>query len=164
VTALALVLGLALAQAPTPTSAETLIDFDVKQADVLDVLRLLAEVGGFNLVADPDVSCKLTLRLTAVAWPQVLEVVLKTCRLGQERLGENLVRVARVEQLIAEQVAQRKYAEEKKLAGERRTTYRRLAYARARELAPLLKKFLSPRGEVTFDERTNTLIITDVVR
>ena len=163
-TALALVLGLAMAQAPVPTPAETLIDFDVKQADVLDVLRLLAEVGGFNLVADPDVSCKLTLRLTAVAWPQVLEVVLKTCRLGQERLGQNLVRVARVDQLIAEQVAQRKYAEEKRLAGERRTSYRRLAYARARELAPLLKKFLSPRGEVTFDERTNTLIITDVVK
>lgn len=163
-TALALALGLTLAQTPAGTTAETLIDFDVKEADVLDVLRLLAEVGGFNLVADPDVECKLTLRLNAVPWPQVLEIVLKTCRLGQERLGENLVRVARVGELIKEQTEQRRYSEEKKLAGERRTTYRRLAYARAKDLAPLLKKFLSPRGEVTFDERTNTLIITDVVR
>jgi type IV pilus assembly protein PilQ len=164
VTPLAVFLSLLFAQPPAAVAAETLIDFDVKEADVLDVLRLLAEVGGFNLVADPDVKCRVTLRLNAVPWPQVLEVVLRTCRLGEERLGENLTRVARVEQLIAEQAAQRKYAEEKRLAGERRTTYRRLAYARAKDLAPLLKKFLSERGEVTFDERTNTLIISDVAR
>ena len=48
---------------PSVQDRETLIDLDVKDADVLDVLRLLAEVGGFNLVADPDVSCDLTLKL-----------------------------------------------------------------------------------------------------
>jgi type II secretory pathway component HofQ len=40
----------------------------------------------------------------------------------------------------------------------------RLAYAKARELAPVLSKFLSARGSVVFDERTNTLIVTDIRR
>ena len=89
--------------------AETVIDIDVKDADVLDVLRLLAEVGELNLVADPDVSCELTLKLTSVPWPQVLELVLATCRLEQDRLGDNLVRVATAEQLRREYEERRRY-------------------------------------------------------
>ena len=58
----------------------------------------------------------------------------------------------------------RKYNEEKRLAGPLRTTYQKLAYGPARDIAPILEKFLSPRGSVVFDERTNTLIITDVAR
>ena len=58
----------------------------------------------------------------------------------------------------------RKYEKEKRLAGPLRTTYQKLAYGRARDIAPILEKFLSPRGSVVFDERTNTLIITDVAR
>ena len=161
----ALVLLLALLQAPAqPREAEAHIDIDVKNADALDILRLLAELGRFNLVADPDIQCRLTLKLTSVRWDQVLEVVLKSCRLGEERLGKNLVRVAPVEQLTAEHQARRKYEEEKRLSGSLRTTYQRLAYARAKELAPIVQKFLSPRGEVVFDERTNMLIITDIKR
>jgi type IV pilus assembly protein PilQ len=145
-------------------SDETLIDIDVKEADVLDVLRLLAEVGSLNLAADPDVSCSVTLKLKGVPWPQVLELVLRTCGLGQDYLGPNLVRVATVSQLRTEYEEKRKLQEEKALAGPLQTTYVRLAYARAQELAPLLERFLSARGSVVFDERTNTLIITDVRR
>lgn len=148
----------------SPAEAETSIDIDVKDADVLDVLRLLAEVGEFNLAADPDVSCSLTLKLKGVPWPQVLDLALKTCRLGQDVLGPNLVRVATMAQLQKEYEERRKYAEEKALAGPLETTYVKLAYARARELAPLLEAFVSARGSVVFDERTNTLIITDVRR
>lgn len=150
--------------APGSESRETSIDFDVKDAGVLDVLRLLAEVGQFNLVADPDVSCSLTLKLRSVTWREVLTLVLRSCRLGEERIGDNIIRVARMEQLTEEHASRRRYEEEKKLAGPLKTTYRRLAYARAQEIAPLLQRFLSPRGEVVFDERTNTLIITDVER
>lgn len=154
---------LALLQTPE-TTAETMINLDVKDADVLDVLRLLAEVGDFNLVADPDVECTMTLKLQEVPWPQVLELVLRTCRLAEDRIGENIVRVATSEQLRREYEERRKYEEEKRYAGPLKTTYRKLAYSRARDLAPLLERFLSPRGSVVFDERTNTLIITDVAR
>ena len=146
------------------SSEETLIDIDVREADVRDVMRLLAEVGGFNLAVDPGVSCKATLKLRQVPWPQVLELVLRTCRLEQERLGENLVRVAAAEEIRKEYEARRKYQEEKALAGPLETRYVRLAYSRARDLAPILSKFLSPRGSVVFDERTNTLIVTDIRR
>lgn len=151
-------------KAAPDSSAETLIDIDVREADARDVLRLLAEVGGFNLAVDPGVSCDATLKLKQVPWPQVLDLVLRTCGLEQERLGENLVRVASAEELRKEYEARRKYQEEKALAGPLETRYVRLAYAKARELAPVLSKFLSPRGSVVFDERTNTLIVTDIRR
>jgi type IV pilus assembly protein PilQ len=154
-------------QAPAPSldsTAETSIDLDVREADVQDVLRLLAEVGGFNLAVDPGVSCASTLKLKQVPWPQVLDLLLRTCRLEKERIGENLVRVAAAEELRKEYEARRKYQEEKALSGPLETRYTRLAYARAKELAPLLSKFLSPRGSVIFDERTNTLIVTDIRR
>ena len=159
-----LLMGLLMQPLKQPPEPDALIDLDVKEADVLDLLRLLAEVGGFNLVADPEVSCSLTLKLREVPWPQVLQLALRTCRLEQERLGENLVRVATSEQLRKEYEQRRKYEEEKALSGPLVTTFERLSYARARELAPVLEKFLSPRGSVVFDERTNTLIITDVAR
>jgi type IV pilus assembly protein PilQ len=150
--------------APRDAASETLIDIDLKDADVLDVLRLLAEVSELNLAADPDVSCRLTLKLKQVPWPQVFDLVLRTCGLSKDELGENLVRVASSERLRQEYEERRKYEEEKALSGPLRTTYVRLAYARAQDLAPTLERFLSPRGSVVFDERTNTLIITDVQR
>jgi type IV pilus assembly protein PilQ len=163
-TALILAIGLALQVSPATEKEETRVDFDVKNAEVTDILRLFAEIGNFNLVADPGVECQLTLRMKAVTWPQALAVVLKSCKLAQEKMGENLVRVAPLEELRRELEEKRKYEEEKALAGPLQTTYRRLAYARAKEIVPVLQKFLSPRGDVSFDERTNTLIITDVAR
>ena len=160
-----LLLGLLQGRGGAPASPdETLLDIDVREADVQDVLRLLAEVGGFNLAVDPGVSCKATLALKQVPWPQVLDLVLRTCRLEQERLGDNLVRVAPAEAIRKEYEERRKYQQEKALAGPLETRYVRLAYAKARDLAPVLSKFLSPRGSVVFDERTNTLIVTDIRR
>jgi len=72
------------------------------------------------------------------------------------------VRVAPVAKLTEEAAARRRFAEEQKLDRPLRTTRYRLSYAKAAELAPLIKKFLSPRGEVVVDPRTNTLIITDI--
>jgi type IV pilus assembly protein PilQ len=150
-------------QAASPGD-QTLIDMDLKDVKAQAILSLLSELGGFNLVVSSDVGCKLTLNLKAVHWQEVYETVLRSCRLGEDRMGKNLVRVAPVEELARELEERRKYEEAKKAAEPLRTTYRRLVYARAKEMAPLLSKFLSPRGEVSFDERTNTLIITDVER
>jgi len=152
----------AATQADAPQDAR--IDIDVKDADVVDVLRLLAEVGGINLVADADTSCRATLTLKSVPWPQALDVLLRTCGLADDWVSDTILRVASMERIRAEYEERRKYEESKKLSGPLETRYRKLDYARAREMAPILAKFLSPRGSVVFDERTNTLIITDVVR
>ena len=154
-------LVLTLAAQPVPAAnEEARISLDVKDADVVDVIRLLAEVGGFQVVIHPGISCKLTLSLKEVRWPTVLDMALKTCGLGKDEEGD-IVRVAKVAQLTAEAAEQRRLDEERKLAAPPQVVYQTLSYARAQELAPIVKKFLSPRGEVIYDTRTNTLIIID---
>jgi type IV pilus assembly protein PilQ len=159
-TASALVLGLAVPWPAAAGDAEARISLDVKDADVVDVIRLLAEVGSFQIVIHPGISCKLTMSLKEVSWPTVLDLALKTCGLGQDEEGD-VVRVAKVAQLTAEAAERRKFDEERRLAAPQQVSYQRLSYARAQELAPIVKRFLSPRGEVVYDTRTNTLIIID---
>jgi len=144
-----------------PAPAETRVSVDFKDADIVDIVRLMSEVGNFQVVVDPGIACKLTLKLKEVPWDAALDVALRSCGLGQE--AENgIVRVAPVAKLTEEGAARRRFAEEQKLDRPLRTTRYRLSYAKASELAPLIKKFLSPRGEVVVDPRTNTLIITDI--
>jgi type II secretory pathway component HofQ len=162
-----------LATAPAPVAAavpvkvkatlpeDAPISIDLKDVDITDVVRMLAEVGGLQVVMDPGVSCHLTLKLTEVPWPKVLDVALKTCRLGYEEDG-GIVRVATTTRLLEETTARRKLEEERKLARPLKTTVHRLSYAKAEQMAAIVRKFLSPRGEVVVDARTNTLIITDV--
>ena len=151
----------AAAPAPSGQDGEARISLDVKDADIVDVVRLFAEVGGFQVVVDPGVSCKLTLKLNDVRWASALEVALRSCGLGQDEENE-IVRVAPVARLAAETAAQRKLDEERSLSGPLQMRTYRLSYARAAEMAPIIKKFLSPRGEVIYDSRTNTLIVMDV--
>ena len=152
---------MAAGQETRPAPSETRISIDFKDADILDVIRLMAEVGNFQVVVDPGVSCKLTLKLKEVPWDSALDVILRSCGLGQDT-DNGIVRVAPVAKLTEEAAARRRLAEEKSLDRPLRTTRYRLSYAKAAELAPLIKKFLSPRGEVVVDPRTNTLIITDI--
>jgi type IV pilus assembly protein PilQ len=148
--------------APRPAApAEARISVDFKDADILDIVRLMAELGDFQVVAHPGISCKLTLKLKEVPLQTALDLALKTCGLGYEEQS-GIFRVAPVAALAAEHAAQRKLDEERRLAGPLKTRVYRLSYARAAEMAPLVKKFLSPRGEVIFDARTNTLIVTDI--
>jgi type IV pilus assembly protein PilQ len=149
-----------LADAPPPP-ADTRVSVDFKDAEVVDIARLFAEVGGFQLVVDPGVNCKLTLKLKEVPWPTALEMALRVCSLGSE-VDNGIVRIAPVAKLTAEHAERRKFAEEQKLNRPLRTIHQRLSYAKATEMAPLLQKFLSPRGSIVVDARTNTLIITDI--
>jgi type IV pilus assembly protein PilQ len=154
-----------LAAAPAPEAKgppeETRISIDVKDVSIIDMVRLLSELAGFQVVIDGGVSCSLTLKLTDVPWPKVLDTALRSCRLGHEE-DNGIVRIASVARLTQEAAERRKLAEEKRLSGPLRVTRYPLSYARARDLAPTLKKFLSPRGEILVDERTNTLIVMDV--
>jgi type IV pilus assembly protein PilQ len=158
---LLLTLALAASPAPKPAEAETRISIDVKDADVVDVVRLLAEVGHFQVVVDPGVACKLTLKLNEVPWDTVLDLALRSCGLGQDDQN-GVVRIATRAKLTAEYAEERKLQEERRLSGPLRTTRYVLSYAKAQDMAPLIKKFLSPRGDVVFDARTNTLIVTDI--
>jgi type IV pilus assembly protein PilQ len=153
--------GSAAAAPPPSRDDEARVSVDFKDADVVDIVRLFAEVGGFQVVVDPGISCKLTLKLNEVRWTSALDVALKSCGLGRDEEND-IVRVAPLAKLTAETAAQRKLDEERSLSGPLQMRTYRLSYSRAAELAPIIKKFLSPRGEVIFDSRTNTLIVMDV--
>ena len=146
----------AVAGAP---AGEARLSLDAKDAEVRDVVSLLAELGGFQAVFDPDTSCKLTLRLRDARWQTVLDTTLRACGLAQEEEG-GVMRVARPATLTEEAAARRRLAEERARAGPDRIALFRLSYARAEALAPLVRSRLPPRSEVTWDARTNTLVVT----
>ena len=157
--------ALALAAAPPPPApdadAEARVSVDFRDADIVDIVRLMADVGSFQVVIDPGIACKLTLQLKEVPWPTALDMALRVCGLGHEE-ENGIVRVAPVARLTTEHAERRRLAEERKLDRPLRTTMLRLSYARAAEIAPLIARYLSPRGQVSFDPRTNTLFITDI--
>ena len=137
------------------------VSLELVNADVQTVLRLFADVGRFNLVTSEEVSGKVTLHLRAVPWDQAFRVVLASKGLGVEQVGE-IVRVAPLTRLAEESEARRRAKEAAFL--EKPLTVRLIPvnYANASDLVAQVKASLSPRGTVTVDVRTNTLIIRDV--
>ncbi len=136
------------------------INIDVKDADVHNILRLLADTGHVNIVTADDVGGTITIRMVNVPWDQVLDVVLQAKGLGMTRQG-NLIRVAPLAQLQKER--------ELKLAAQKQeyeltpllTRLIPVSYAQADEIQARAKDLLSPRGSLAVDERTNMLIARD---
>jgi type IV pilus assembly protein PilQ len=138
------------------------ISLDFKDGDLQDIFRLFADISGLNVVVNPGVSGKVTLKLTEVPWDQALDLILKTNGLGYT-LEDNVIRIAKLSDLQREEQERRKLAEEKALAGDLLVQNFRLSYAKAHDLEPTVKKVaLSPRGQIITDDRTNTMIITDL--
>jgi len=145
------------------------VNLDVVGGDLRNVVRLLAEVGGVNLVIDDEVSGRVTVRLRGVRWDQALHAILKSkgCAAAFEGTDDPrttaILRVARRETFAAERSAQLDERERCLRGAPLRTWTVRPSHARASELAAQLRLFLTPRGSVSVDARTNTVIIRDVV-
>src|SRR5688500_4319916 len=138
------------------------ISLDFKDGDLQDIFRLFADISGLNIVVNPGVSGKVTLKLNEVPWDQALDLILKANGLGYT-LENNVIRIAKLSDLQKEEQDRRKLAEEKALAGDLEVFNKRLSYAKAAELEATVKKVaLSARGTITLDPRTNTMIITDL--
>jgi type IV pilus assembly protein PilQ len=138
------------------------ISLDFTGGDLRTVLRLFAEVSGLNMIIDPDVQGTVDIVLTDVPWDQALEVILRGNQLDYTVDG-TIVRVARIETLKREQEQRQALAKSQADAGTLVVRTFPLSYARAAQAAPLVRKAaLSARGDVQIDERTNTLIITDL--
>jgi type IV pilus assembly protein PilQ len=137
------------------------ISLDFVDADIRNILKLIAEVSGLNIVVGDDVRGRLTIRLLEIPWDQALEVILQSQSLGMARIG-NVIRIAPLERLRREREDElaSKRAEEK--LGDLKTEMIHLKYASARDMVGVVKNFLSERGTVSADERTNTLIIRDI--
>ena len=137
------------------------ISLELKNADLKDFFRLIGDISGLNIVLDPDVEGALTLFLKEVPWDQALDVVLKNQGMGRHLSG-NVLRIAKLSTLEEEQQQQQRLAQARVAAAEVQTRIRRPSYAKAAELSPILKKALSPRGDIIVDERTNALVISDI--
>lgn len=137
------------------------IDLDLKDADVHNVLRLLADVGRVNIITADNVSGNVSIRMRNVPWDQALDVVLQSKSLGMVRQG-NMIRVAPLADLEKERemaIARRK--QEMQLAP-LETRLIPVSYAEAQEIQARAKDLLSERGSIAVDERTNVMIVRDV--
>ncbi len=137
------------------------ISVNLKDVDLKDFFRLIHEISGLNIVLDPNVKGSVTLVLDDVPWDQALDIVLKNNSLDRELQG-NVLRIAGTDTLRREAVDRRAQSEAVALAVDRQTISRFLSYAKAKDVVPTIKKFLTPRGDVISDERTNALIISDI--
>ena len=141
--------------------AQPLVSLNVRDADVVKTLRMLAELGNLNVVISPDVRGSITLRLEDVPVEDALDIVVTTTGLSQVRKG-SVIGVLPREALLEHR---KQLAEMRSMGhGEFRTQVVRLNYARATELVHILAPMLSPWGTITPDERTNSLIVSGPVK
>ncbi len=137
------------------------IDLDLKDADIHNILRLLADVGRVNIVTADDVAGNVTIRMKNVPWDQALDVVLQAKALGMVRAG-NLIRVAPLALLQKERELRIAAAKQEFELTPLETRLIPVSYAQADELQARVKDLLSPRGSVAVDERTNFIIARDI--
>jgi type IV pilus assembly protein PilQ len=148
-------------QGPRYTGEKISLDF--QNADINDILRLIAEVSGFNIIAGGDVQGTVTTRMVDVPWDQALDVILKINGLAQEREG-NIIRVAPIARFINERQETLRARQTDTQAEPTVTQLVPISYADATELKSSLEKLLSGRGSIFIDGRTNTMIVTDTRR
>jgi type IV pilus assembly protein PilQ len=137
------------------------ISVNLKDVDLKDFFRLIHEISGLNVVLDPDVHGSLTIVLDDVPWDQALDIVLKNNALSRQ-LDANVLRIATVDTLRREADGRRAQQEAESMAVERVTVTRFLSYAHSRDVVTTIKKFLSSRGDIVSDDRTNAIIISDI--
>jgi type IV pilus assembly protein PilQ len=151
-------------QAPAATGPKYTgepISVNLKDVDLKDFFRLIHEISGLNVVLDPNVQGKLTIVLDDVPWDQALDIVLKNNELARELEG-NVLRIATVDTLKREADARHAQVEAEAMAVEKVSVTRFLSYAHAKDAIVTIKKFLSQRGDVVADDRTNAVIVSDI--
>lgn len=140
------------------------VSLDFQDVPVRQVLQVIAQINGFNLVTTDTVTGNVTISLTDVPWDQALGMILKIKGLDK-RLEGNILLVAPAEEMAARETqrlqSKQQVAELSPLVSETI----QINYAKASEMATILKSgeggILSTRGTVTVDSRTNSLLVRD---
>ena len=141
----------------------TRISLDFQDADIVPIFRLLADVSGYNVVIDPGVKGKITMKLINVPWDQALDIILKTFNLDKEVDG-NIIRIAPVSVISREREQRARMAEAMQKAEPLVTKVFPISYADVKKVRTSIEqaKILSKRGSISVDERISSLIIKDV--
>jgi len=137
------------------------ISVNFKDFDLKDFFRVIQEVSGLNVVLDPAVKGTVSLYLVDVPWDQALAIVLSNNGLECQLQG-NVLRIATLETMKVEAESRAAQQTAQALAVPKETRTRYLSYGQAKDAAIIVKKFLSPRGDVVADPRSNALIVEDI--
>ena len=135
-------------------------DIDVRRA-----LQILAEKTEQNVLVSDAVSGRLSVNLQEVSWRQAMDLILLAHNLAEQRIGEALL-IAPAEQIAVAQQSQLQHLKDLQQVKPLSTALLQVRYAQASALAELMagkgNRLLTKRGGVSVDERTNTLVVTDV--
>ena len=137
------------------------MSLDVQGADVQTVLRSLSEFSGKNIVASKEVKGEVTLRLRNVPWRHALDIVLKSQGLGMVETGQTIV-VSNLDTLRKEELERRTSERNQEELLPLQTRILPINYANSKEMAKSVEKTLTKRGHIEVDDRSNSLIVTDI--
>jgi type IV pilus assembly protein PilQ len=140
------------------------LSLNFQSISVRTVLQIIADYNNFNLVTSDTVEGDITLRLDDVPWDQALDLILQTKGLDK-RIEGNILMVAPAEEMAIRESQELKNQQEVKELAPLYSEYLQINYAKATDIAALLKgddsSLLSARGTVAVDDRTNTLLVKD---
>src|SRR5438445_605221 len=162
-----------------PVYSGNRVTFNMQDIPVRTALQLIAEISQLNIVVADSVTGNVTLRLNNVPWDQALDIVLQSKGLDKRRNG-NVVWVAPQKEIADREQAIADARLKLEQVSETVTEYIPISYGQAKDIADLLTQkskqggqggaggqlanangFLSDRGRVSADERTNTLLVVD---
>ena len=136
------------------------ISLDFQQADITNILRLIAEVSGFNIVVGEGVKSKVTMKLVSVPWDQALDMLLKMNGLGMIRQG-SIVWVDSLANIAKQQDEEARAKDSKTKAEELIDRVFYIRNLQAQEVMTSLRQYLSPRGVMQFNQGSNALIVRE---
>ncbi len=143
------------------TGEKTSLVFD--NADIRDILRLIAEISDLNIIASDEVKGNVTLRLIDVPWDQALDLILDVTGLGMVQEG-NVVRVLPKETIRSMKEAELTAKTSQEKLEPLVTEVVTVSYADLKSVSGPVKEVLSDRGTITEDDRNKYLIITDIAQ
>jgi len=140
------------------------ISLSFQSVDIRSLLQIIADVAGTNMVVSDSVSGEIAMRLQNVPWDQALDIILRTKGLGLRQQG-NVMLVAPLGELAEREKSEAEAAKAKVTLSPLRSEIIQINYAKAAEIAVLLKSgdssLMTDRGRVTIDERTNSLLVME---
>lgn len=140
------------------------ISLDFQDVPVRQVLQVIAQINGFNLVTTDTVTGNVTINLANVPWDQALGMILKIKGLDK-RMEGNILLIAPAEELASRETQRLQSQQQVADLAPLKSETIQINYAKAAEMATILKSgeggILSARGTVNVDNRTNSLLIRD---
>jgi len=136
------------------------ISLDFQQADISNVLRLIAEVSGFNMVVGEGVKSKVTMKLVSVPWDQALDMILKMNGLGKIRQG-NILWIDSLANITKQQTEEAQVRTSKIQSEELVDRVFYIRNLQAMEIMTALRQYLSPRGLMQMSQGSNAIIVRD---